>query len=118
MLAQINTCGLMGMDGFRVCVQADISNGLSQFDIIGLPDAAVKESRERIKAAVKNSGRAFPMKKVTVNLAPASRRKEGAAYDLPVALAVLVYRRAGARWQRKRSARSAGDGDSRTRYGV
>ncbi len=90
MLAQINTCGLMGMDGFRVCVQADISNGLSQFDIIGLPDAAVKESRERIKAAVKNSGRAFPMKKVTVNLAPASRRKEGAAYDLPVALAVLA----------------------------
>ncbi len=89
MLAQINTCGLIGMDGFRVCVQSDISNGLSQFDIIGLPDTAVKESRERIKAAIKNSGRSFPMKKVTVNLAPASRRKEGASYDLPVAVAVL-----------------------------
>lgn len=89
MISQVNACGLMGMDGFSVQVQVDISNGLSQFEIIGLPDTAVRESKERVKASVKNSGYMFPAKKVTVNLAPASQKKEGSSYDLPIALAVM-----------------------------
>lgn len=89
MVSQIYTVGLMGIDGFIVNVQADIANGMPAFDIIGLPDAAVKEAKERAKTAIKNSGCMFPAKRITMNLAPASTRKEGSSYDLPIAMSVL-----------------------------
>lgn len=89
MLSQINSVGLMGIDGFGVCVQTDISNGMPAFDIVGLPDAPVREAKERIKAAIKNTGAAFPSKRIVINLAPASQRKEGSSYDLPMAVSIL-----------------------------
>ncbi len=89
MLAQINSCGLLGIDGYAVRVETDIGNGLPHYDIVGLPDAAVRESKERVHAAIKNSGFGFPAKKVVVNLAPASLKKEGASYDLPIAVSIL-----------------------------
>ena len=93
MLSQINSCGLMGIDGYMVKVETDIGNGLPHFDIVGLPDATVKESKERVHAAVKNSGFGFPAKKIIVNLAPASLKKIGAAYDLPIAVSILCATR-------------------------
>lgn len=89
MLSQINSCGLMGIDGYMVKVETDVGNGLPHFDIVGLPDATVKESKERVHAAVKNSGFGFPAKKIIVNLAPASLKKFGAAYDFPIAVSIL-----------------------------
>lgn len=89
MLSHINTVGLTGIDGYIVNVQADISNGMPGVDIIGLPDAAVKESKERAKTAIKNSGCKFPSKHITINLAPASTKKEGAGYDFPISVALL-----------------------------
>lgn len=89
MLSQINSVGLMGIDGFMVDVQTDIANGMPAFEIVGLPDATVRESKERIKVAIRNSGYMFPTKRVIMNLAPASLRKEGTAFDLPMAVSVL-----------------------------
>lgn len=89
MLSHIYSCGLSGIDGFSVCVETDISNGLPAFDIVGLPDAAVKEAKERIRSAIKNTGFRFPAKHVVINLAPASKRKEGSGYDLPMALSII-----------------------------
>ncbi|MBR7113920.1 MAG: YifB family Mg chelatase-like AAA ATPase [Firmicutes bacterium] len=89
MLAIINSCGVLGMDGFRISVEADVSSGLPAFEIVGLPDATVKESKERVRAAIRNSGFEFPLRRITVNLAPADVRKEGASLDLPIALAIL-----------------------------
>ena len=80
MLSHIYSCGLSGIDGFSVCVETDISNGLPAFDIVGLPDAAVKEAKERIRSAIKNTGFRFPAKHIVINLAPASKRKEGSGY--------------------------------------
>ena len=82
--------GLNGLSGFAVAVEADISGGLPAFDMVGLPDAAVKESRERVRAAVKNCGAKFPVSRITVNLAPARVRKEGTLYDLPILLGILA----------------------------
>lgn len=90
MLAKAYSVGLLGVDGFAVTVEADITGGLPAFEIVGLPDAAVKESKERIRSGVKNSGYIFPSKKLIINLAPASLRKEGPSYDLPIAVAVLA----------------------------
>ena len=90
MLAQINTVGLSGIDGFMVNVQADISNGMPAMEVIGLADTAVKESKERTKSAIKNSGCKFPSKHITINLAPASTKKEGAGYDFPICVAILA----------------------------
>ncbi len=90
MHSQINTCGLMGIDSFAVQVQADISNGMSRFEIIGLPDTTVKESKERVRAAIRNSGYSFPYKHLTINLSPASLRKEGSSYDFPIAVSILA----------------------------
>ena len=81
--------GLLGVDGFMVDVEADLSQGLPGFDVVGLPGAAVKESRDRVRAAMKNSGFAYPVSRITVNLAPADIRKEGSVYDLPLLLALL-----------------------------
>ena len=89
MFSRINSVGLFGIDSYMIEVEADISNGLPAFDIVGLPDTAVKESRDRVRAAIKNCGFKFPVSRITVNLAPADRKKEGSIYDLPVLLAIL-----------------------------
>ena len=89
MLSHIYSCGLSGIDGFSVCVETDISNGLPAFDIVGLPDTAVKEAKERIRSAIKSTGFRFPAKHIVINLAPASKRKEGSGYDLPMALSII-----------------------------
>lgn len=90
MLAQINSCGLMGIDGFSVMVEADIGNGLPSFSIVGLPDASVREAKERVCAAIKNTEGVVPAKKIIVNLAPASQRKEGSHFDLAIAVAIMA----------------------------
>ncbi|MFA6610105.1 MAG: YifB family Mg chelatase-like AAA ATPase [Candidatus Omnitrophota bacterium] len=90
MIAKIYSSCLLGIDAYEVTVETDIGGGLPYFNIVGLPDPAIKESRDRIKAAVKNSGYSFPSKKITINLAPADIRKEGAALDLPIALSILA----------------------------
>ncbi|MDW8326626.1 MAG: YifB family Mg chelatase-like AAA ATPase [Anaerolineales bacterium] len=90
MLAKVYSCAVIGLDGAIIEVEVDSANGLPTFTIVGLPDAAVQESRERVQAAIRNSGFYFPQKRLTVNLAPASLRKEGPAYDLPIALGVLA----------------------------
>ena len=89
MFAKAKSLGLFGMDSFSVVVEADLSNGLPRFDIVGLPDAAVKESRERVRASIKNCHFDFPISRITVNIAPADVRKEGPIYDLPIAVAIL-----------------------------
>lgn len=89
MLAKALSYGLMGIRGFQVTVEVNLAFGLPSFDIVGLPDAAVKESRERVRAALKNGGLGFPDRKITVNLAPADQKKEGPAFDLPIALGML-----------------------------
>lgn len=90
MLAHIFSCAILGLDGVVVDVEVDLANGLPGVIIVGLPDAAVQESKERVQSAIRNSGLIFPRKRVRVNLAPASVRKEGPAYDLPIALGVLA----------------------------
>lgn len=90
MIAKIRTGGVEGIDGFGVTVEIDLARGLPSFTIVGLPNAAVRESRERVTAAIKNNGFDFPTKRITVNLAPADVRKEGAAFDLPIALGILM----------------------------
>jgi magnesium chelatase family protein len=90
MLARIYSCAVIGLERVIVEVEVDYSNGLPGVIIVGLPDAAVQESRERVQTAVKNAGLNFPRHRIVVNLAPASVRKEGPAYDLPIALGVLV----------------------------
>ena len=83
MVARMMSFGLTGIDAFPVTVEVDISGGLPAFEIVGLPDAAVKESKERVRSALKNSGYSFPAKRITVNLAPADVKKIGPVYDLP-----------------------------------
>ena len=90
MLAKSRTCAVVGLDGFIVEVEVDISPGLPAFNIVGLPDTAVQEAKERVRAAIRNSDCEFPMRRITVNLAPADLRKAGPAYDLPIAAAVLL----------------------------
>jgi len=90
MLARVFSCAVIGLDGVVVEVEVDTSGGLPKMVIVGLPDAAVQESRERVQSAIKNAGYYYPRTKLTVNLAPASVRKEGPAYDLPIALGVLI----------------------------
>lgn len=90
MLSKINSEGLMGIDGYPVTVEVDIGNGMPAFDVVGLPDTAVKESRERVRSALKNCGFKFPTKRITVNLAPANIKKAGAIYDLPICMGLLL----------------------------
>ncbi|HEX5838380.1 MAG TPA: YifB family Mg chelatase-like AAA ATPase [Anaerolineales bacterium] len=90
MLARVHSCAVVGLEGVIVEVEVDYSNGLPAVIIVGLPDAAVQESRERVQTAVKNAGLNFPRHRIVVNLAPAAVRKEGPAYDLPIALGVMV----------------------------
>ena len=89
MVVNVRSLGLNGISGYEVNVECFLSGGLPAFDVVGLPDAAVREARERVRASVKNCGAKFPVSRITVNLAPADRRKEGTVYDLPIALGIL-----------------------------
>ena len=90
MLAKISSAAILGVEGYIVHVEVDIDQGLPSFDIVGLPDSAVKESKERVRTAIRNAGLPFPIKRITVNLAPADIRKVGPAFDLPIAMGILV----------------------------
>lgn len=90
MLANTQTCAVIGLDGYVVQVEVDISPGLPAFNIVGLPDAAVQEAKERVRAALRNSNCEFPLRRITVNLAPADLKKEGPSYDLPIAVCMLL----------------------------
>ncbi|MBQ8425545.1 MAG: YifB family Mg chelatase-like AAA ATPase [Clostridia bacterium] len=90
MFSKISSFGLMGLNGFKIDVEVDTSLGLPSYDIVGLPDVAVKESRERVRSAIKNSGFKFPTNKITINLAPANIKKVGANFDLPIAISILI----------------------------
>lgn len=90
MLAKVRSCAIFGLESFLVDVEVYISNGLPAFNIVGLPDTAVKESKERVRAAIKNQKFEFPLKRITLNLAPADIKKEGPHFDLPIALGILA----------------------------
>lgn len=90
MFSKLKSCGLVGIDGYVAEVETDISNGLPSFDIVGLGDAAIRESKERVRSAIKNAGLEFPVRKITMNLAPAALKKEGSAFDLAIALGILT----------------------------
>ena len=90
MISKINSVGLTGMDGYSIGVEADISSGVPTWDVVGMPDVAVRESKERIRSALKNSGLTIPGKRIVINLAPADVKKEGAYLDLPIALGILT----------------------------
>lgn len=90
MLAQVYSTAILGIDAIVVMVEVDIARGLPAFDLVGLPDAAIKESKERVRAAIRNSEFIFPSRRITVNLAPADLKKEGAIFDLPIAIGILA----------------------------
>ena len=90
MLSEVKSMSLNGLDGYLIEIQTDISNGIPEFEIVGLPDTSVKEAKKRIMAAIKNSKIEFPNKKILINLAPASTKKEGTSYDLPIAIGILL----------------------------
>lgn len=89
MLAKVDSNTILGIDGVSIEIEVDISNGLPVFSIVGLPDSAIRESKDRVKAAINNSGYKFPTKKITVNMAPADLKKEGSGFDLPIAIGIL-----------------------------
>lgn len=89
MLAQITSCSVLGIHGWLIQVEVDVASGLPTFSIVGLPDSSVRESKDRVKAAIKNCNYKFPNNKITVNLAPADIKKEGAGFDLPIAIGIL-----------------------------
>lgn len=90
MVSHVRSLGLQGIGGYEVSVECFLANGLPAFDVVGLPDAAVKEARDRVRAAIKNSGLAFPVGRLTINLAPADTKKAGTVYDLPLLLGILA----------------------------
>ena len=90
MLAKVLSTALVGLDAHLIEVEVDISGGLPQFSVVGLPDATVRESRDRVRSALKNTGFSFPIKKITINLAPADLKKEGSGLDLAMAIGILV----------------------------
>ncbi len=90
MLGKVRSCAIIGLQGVMVEVEVDISPGLPNFHMVGLPDAAVSEAAERVRSAIRNSGFQFPGTRIAVNLAPADLKKESPAYDLPIALAILI----------------------------
>ena len=98
-LASVQSMGLTGIQGYPVTVEAYCVDGMPMFEIVGLPDAAVKEARERVRSAIKTNGMKFPVSRLTVNLAPADTRKAGTLYDLPVLLGILcaIWRAAAAK---------------------
>ena len=90
MLAKVHSFGLLGIDAYPVEIEVDVANGLPSISIVGLPDSAIKESKERVRSGIKNSGFTYPPDKITVNLAPADVKKEGSAFDLAIALGILA----------------------------
>ena len=88
--SKIASVGLTGLDGYMVEVQTDLSNGLPAYEVVGLPDAAVREAKERVRVAIKNIGLSFPTKRIVINLAPANLRKGGSRFDLPIAIGILL----------------------------
>ena len=90
MVTTVRSLGLTGIAGYEVAAECFLSGGLPAFDIVGLPDAAVREARERVRAAVKNCGAKFPVSRITVNLAPAGTKKAGTVYDLPIFVGLLA----------------------------
>lgn len=90
LIQTVDACSIAGIQGFIVEVEADISNGLPGFQIVGMPEISVKESKDRVKTAIKNSGYPFPLQRIVVNLAPADIKKQGTGFDLPIALAILM----------------------------
>ena len=90
MLCVVRSLGLSGVNGYEVRAECDLSNGLPAFEVVGLPDAAVKEARDRVRAAIRNCGFSFPVSRITVNLSPADRRKGGTVYDLPILTGILA----------------------------
>src|SRR3989440_6502467 len=90
MLAHVLSSAVLGIDAYQVTVEVDISTSVPMWNLVGLPDAAVQESRERVRSAIRNSGFEFPQKRITINLAPADVRKEGPSFDLPIAIGILV----------------------------
>ena len=90
MTSHLESLGLNGIVGYPVSVECFISGGLPGFDIVGLPDAAVKEARDRVRAAIKTSGFKFPVSRITLNMAPADTKKSGTIYDLPILLCILA----------------------------
>lgn len=90
MLSKVNSMALEGLKGYLVEIQSDVSGGLPNFEIVGLPDIRVKEAKERVKTAIKNSGIEFPSRRIIVNLAPADKKKEGTFFDLAIALGILI----------------------------
>src|SRR5215204_4299551 len=93
LLAKVYSCAVVGLDGVLIEVEVDVGSGQPGVVVVGLPDTAVQESRERVRAAIRNSGGRFPHGKVTVNLAPADIKKAGPTYDLPIAVGILVASR-------------------------
>ena len=89
MLSKVKSMSLLGVDGYFVDVQVDVSGGLPSWDVVGLPDASVRESKQRIRAALRNIGFDLPSRKITINLAPADTKKEGSCFDLPIAIGIL-----------------------------
>ena len=90
MFSRINSMGLFGIESYMVGVEVDYGQGLPRVDLVGLPDTAVNESRDRVRSAIKNSGFSFPQSRLTINLSPADIKKEGALYDLPILIAILI----------------------------
>ncbi len=90
MFSKVNSIGLFGLNSYMLEIEADVSGGLPCFDVVGLPDTVVKESRDRVRAAIKNCGYKFPSGRITVNLAPADKKKEGTVYDLPILVSILM----------------------------
>ena len=89
MLSKINSMALLGLDGYLIEVQVDVSNGMPCWEMVGLPDTSVKEAKERVKTAIKNSGYEMISKRIVINLAPADTKKEGSIFDLPIAIGIL-----------------------------
>ncbi len=89
-LAHVESCSLLGIDAYIVDVEVDVSSGLPSFDLVGLPDTSVRESKERVRAAIRNTGYEFPIRRITINLAPADTKKEGSSLDLPIAIGILA----------------------------
>lgn len=90
MLSIVKSIALYGLQGYLVHIQVDVSSGMPSFEIVGLPDVSIKESKERVKTAIRNSGVEFLSRKIVVNLAPANTRKEGSIFDLPIAVGILI----------------------------
>ena len=90
MVNKITTATVIGLNAYEVCLETDVQNGLPSFSIVGLPDTAITEARDRVRSAVKNSGFSFPAKKIIINLAPADLKKVGTSFDLPIAIGLII----------------------------